>query len=490
MNIVVEKFKEVISSVLPVVVIVMLFIMFVNPVSLEILTNFSLGTIYLIMGLTIFLVGVDISVIPFGQLTGPTIAKKNKISYIIIFGLILGFTISIAEPSLIVLANQVSIITGGYIANFILVAVVSLGLAFGMIIGLMRIIYNWPIHRVLLVLYTLIFILSYFVSDTFFNIAFDASGSTTGVLAVPFILALGRGITLLKKNSKASSKDSFGLVSISSAGAIVSVMILSFFINIPTLNDVSIVNEVISKNTILINTIIESTISLLPIAVIFILMNIFYFKLKGNKFRKVIIGFIYTYLGLVLFLYGINSGFMEMAFIMGSSLANNTVLLLLFAFIIGFTTILAEPAIHILMGQIEDVTSGYVHKKLVLYSLSIGVGLAILISVIKILYPSILLWHLLLPLYIVALILNYITPKLFVGISFDAGGVATGPMTATFILAFINGITSTLNTNSLINGFGMISLVAIVPVIVIQILGIIFKIKSQKEMIIDGKETI
>lgn len=484
MNIVAEKFKEVVSSVLPIVLIVFFFAAFVNPVSTEVLLDFSLGTIYLIMGLTIFLVGIDLSVIPFGQLTGPAIAKKNNIFYIVIFGLILGFTISMAEPSLIVLANQVSYITAGIISSYMLIVIVSFGLAIGMVIGLMRIIYNWPIHRVLLSLYTIIFILSYFVTDTFFNIAFDASGSTTGVLAVPFILALGRGITLLKKNAKASSKDSFGLVAISSAGAIVSVMILSFFIDLPSLKLVLASQEL--SNNVLLNTIVDSTISVLPIIIIFILMNLVWFKLKSNKFRKIIIGFIYTYLGLVLFLYGINTGFMGMAFIIGKSLADNQILLLVFAFIIGFTTILAEPAIHVLMNQIEEVTSGYVHEKLVLYSLSIGVGIALLLSVIRIIYPSILLWHLLIPLYVTALILNYFTPKLFVGISFDAGGVATGPMTATFILAFINGI----NEGSLVNGFGMISLVAIVPVIVIQVLGIMFKIKSQKEMIVNGQKII
>lgn len=481
MNIVSEKFKEVISSVLPIVLIVFFFVAFVNPVSFDVLLDFSLGTIYLIVGLTIFLVGIDLSVIPFGQLTGPAIAKKNNILYIIIVGLILGFTISIAEPSLIVLASEVTYITNGMISNYLLIAIVSLGLAVGMVIGLMRIIYNWPIHRVLLILYSIIFILSYFVNDTFFNVAFDASGSTTGVLAVPFILALGRGITLLKKNAKASSKDSFGLVAISSAGAVVSVMILSFFVKLPEIS-LGATNEVLTKSTLL-NTIIDSTISVLPIIIIFMIMNLIWFKLKNNKFRKIIIGFIYTYFGLILFIYGINSGFMEMAFLIGKSLADTRILLLIFAFVIGFTTILAEPAIHILMNQIEEVTSGYVHEKLVLYSLSIGVGIALMLSVVKILYPSIMLWHMLIPLYTLALILNYFTPKLFVGISFDAGGVATGPMTATFILAFINGISN----GSLVNGFGMISLVAIVPVIVIQILGIIFKIKSEKEMIVDGQ---
>ena len=485
MNIFEEKLKSVIYSVLPVVLIVLIFGLFLGKVDPLMYLDFFSGTMFLILGLTLFLLGVDIGITPFGNLTSPAIAKKNNVKLIIIFGLILGFTISIAEPSLIVLANQVSNMSSGAINSMILLFIVSFGLAIGVVIGFLRIIYNQPLHMILLFMYLIIFVLSFFTDGIMFEIAFDASGATTGVLAVPFILALGRGITALRKDSKASEKDSFGLVSIASAGAIISVMIMDLFIKI----DSSLINNsdfeaMGSRLDIFKSVTFESIISLMPILLIFVFMNIFYFKLTKSSFKKIIIGFIYSFLGLVFFLYGINSGFMEMGYLIGQTLGNSEVLLL-FSFFIGFATILAEPAVHVLTSQIEEVTSGYVKRRLILSSLAIGVGLAVLLSVYKILNPSIMLWHYLLPFYLSAIIMNYITPKLFIGIAFDAGGVATGPMTATFILAFITGITSSIGSYQ--DAFGMIALVAIIPVLIIQILGILYKIKSSEGDDKDGR---
>jgi hypothetical protein len=480
MNIVSEKFKEVISSVFPVILIVAFFSLFINPIEVSLIYEFAFGTFFFIVGLTIFLVGVDIGIIPFGQLTGPAIAKKNNLIFLILFGIILGFTISIAEPSLIVLAKEVSLVTNGGMPTFLLVAIVSLGLAAGMVVGLIRIIYNFSLHYILLILYGIIFILSFFVDKNFFNIAFDASGATTGVLAVPFILALARGITLIKKNAKAASKDSFGLVSIASIGSIISVMIFSLFIKVSSFN---LAEFSINNDNSFANALNDSLLSFLPLIIIFLFMNVLMFRLKNNSFRKIMIGMIYSFIGLLFLLYGINSGFMNMGYIIGNDLGlQSRSTLIIFSFLLGFATILAEPAIHVLMNQVEEVTSGYVKKKLVLLSISIGVGLAVMLAVIRIIYPAIDLWQMLLPLYAIALALNFVTPKLFVGIAFDAGGVATGPLTATFILAFMNGIILSVSPNSsLIEGLGMISLVAVVPVIIIQLLGIMFKIKTRKE---------
>jgi hypothetical protein len=486
MNIFEEKLKSVVYSVLPIVLIVVLFGLFLGKIETTMYLDFFSGTMFLILGLTLFLLGVDIGITPFGNLTSPAIAKKNNLKLVIIFGLILGFTISIAEPSLIVLANQVSSMSGGTINSLLLLFIVSLGLAVGMVVGFLRIIYNQPLHMILLFMYLIIFILSFFTDGIMFQIAFDASGATTGVLAVPFILALGRGITLLRKDSKASEKDSFGLVSIASAGAIIAVMIMDLFIKIDSsVIDSSNSFELMgSRFDIFKNVLNESLISLIPIILIFIFMNIFYFKLNKSKFKKIIIGFIYSFLGLVFFLYGINAGFMEMGYLIGTTLGTSEMLLLV-SFFLGVATILAEPAVHVLTAQIEEVTSGYVKRRLILAALSLGVGLAVFLSVYKILNPDIMLWHLLFPLYLTAIIMNYITPKLFIGIAFDAGGVATGPMTATFILAFITGVTSSIGSYQ--DAFGMISLVAVIPILVIQILGIVYKVKSSKGADHNGK---
>jgi hypothetical protein len=227
----------------------------------------------------------------------------------------------------------------------------------------------------------------------------------------------------------------------------------------------------------------ESFIAILPLLVISFVSQKISFKLDKRAFSKILKGFIYTFIGLLIFLVGVNAGFMDVGIAVGFSLASleNKWYLIIIAFIIGFVTILAEPAVYVLTHQIEEVTGGYVKRKAVLISLSIGVGFAVALSVIRIIVPEIQLWHYLLPGYIIAIALSYFVPKLFVGIAFDAGGVATGPMTATFILAFTQGAAESIEWASVLkDGFGMISMVALTPIITLQILGLIFKIKSQK----------
>jgi hypothetical protein len=479
MNILSSKFKSVFFAVIPVILIVIFYNFFINTIEINILTNFFISCFVLIVGLTFFLIGVDIGITPFGNLTGEKIAKKNKIYLLIVFGLILGFVISIAEPSLLVLSEEISVATSRQINTMTLVYIASIGLAISTVIGLLRIVFNIPLHLILFIMYLIIFVLLIFADLHFLSISFDISGATTGVLSVPFILALGRGITLIKKDSKSSEKDSFGLISILSAGVIIAVLIYSFFVNIDSINVV----EEINNYKMFYSVFKETVIIFLPLFIIFNFMNLIYFKLNFRNFKRILFGFIYSFIGLLLFLFSINFGFMDMGFFIGESLSNiNSYLILLFSFFMGFVVILAEPAIYILVSQIEEVTGGYINRKIILFSISVGVGIAILISVYKIMNPNLELWHILLSGYLIAIILNYITPKLFVGISFDAGGVATGPMIVTFILPFIMGLSTFLSNNSILSAFGMISLVALFPIITVQILGIVFKIKSRKEI--------
>jgi hypothetical protein len=233
----------------------------------------------------------------------------------------------------------------------------------------------------------------------------------------------------------------------------------------------------------------ESFLSFLPLLIIFIVLQKAFFKLDKKSYTKILKGFVYSFVGLLLFLLGVNGGFMEVGSVIGYELANvgNVYYVIGIGFIVGVVTILAEPAVYVLTHQIEDVTSGYVKRSSVLIALSIGVGIAVSLSVIRILNPNLQLWHYLLPGYIIAIVMSYFAPKLFVGIAFDAGGVATGPMTATFILAFIQGIAeATEGASVLVDGFGMISMVALAPIITLQILGLIFKVKSKKGGIDDG----
>lgn len=483
-----EKLKEVLLSVMPIATIVIILHFTLVPLDSQLLSRFVIGTILVILGLILFLIGVDLGITPLGNLVGSTIAKSNKLLVIIVSGLVLGFFVSIAEPGLIVLSNQVGIVTGGQITSMSILIVVSVGLAVLLTAGLLRILYNVKLNKILSILYLIVFILAIFTSSEFLAIAFDASGATTGILAVPFILALANGVAKLKKDSKAAEEDSFGLVAIASVGAILGVMVLSLITGTTEYESIPyrIPESISIFQSFRLNIAIvfrDGIFSMLPLLGVFIILQKISFKLGAKPFRSMVAGFIYSFLGLILFLLGVNAGFMDVGGIIGSTIAsmNNDMYLIIVGFFVGVVTILAEPAVHVQTKQIEEVTSGYVNRKAVLVALSLGVGTAIALSMIRIIVPGLQLWHYLVPGYIISIALSYIVPNLFVGIAFDAGGVATGPMTTTFILAFTQGAANSVNHASiLIDGFGMIATVAMMPIISLQILGFIFYLKSKK----------
>lgn len=460
------------------------------PIDGSLLLQFLIGALLVVFGLTFFLIGVDLGITPLGTLLGPAITKHGKIWIIALAGIILGFFISFAEPGLMILANQIDGITSGAISNFQILFVVSIGIAIMMVIGFMRMLFNIPLYFLLMLFYFIVFLFGVITPPEFIAIAFDTSGATTGVLAVPFILALSLGITSRKKDSKASEKDSFGLVAITSVGAIISIMILNIFTKTDTYSGVLLsssserVGLFYAFSQVFKSSIKESLIALIPLLFIFLMMNTLSFKLNKREFRRIFVGFIYAFIGLCIFFIGVNGGFMRIGELIGRYLATIDQLHYLIAvgFLLGFVTILAEPAVYVLTHQIETVTAGYVKRTSVLFSLSAGVGVAVALSMLRIIVPAIQLWHYLLPGYFIALALTRIVPKLFVGIAFDAGGVATGPMTATFILAYTNGAADAhVNASLLIDGFGMIAMVALMPIITLEVLGLIFKIKTQKK---------
>lgn len=490
LNVLLDKFKEVIYSILPITVIVLILNFTFVPLGLPMLIRFLAGAFIIIIGLTIFLMGVDLGVTPVGKLMGSSLAKSNKVSIIAIAGLLLGFIVSIAEPDLQILAGQVDAVTAGVISKWLLVVVVSAGIGLLLATGLLRILFNIPLYKTLMVLYIIIFVLALFSSSPIFlGIAFDASGATTGALTVPFVMALALGISVMKKDSKASEKDSFGLVGIVSAGAIIAVLFMSTFVRKGELSGIlekssyqtdSILAPFMNKLPVVA---LESAVALLPLLVIFIIFQKISFKLKKRHFVDVMKGFIYAFIGLTLFLTGVNAGFMDVGKLVGYKISafGNAPLLIAIGFALGLVTILAEPAVHVLTHQIEDVTSGYVNRKLVMLALAIGVGAAVALSMLRIVVPGVKLWHYLLPGYVISIILSFYTPKLFVGIAFDSGGVASGPMTATFILAFAQGAADAVTgADVLVDGFGMIAMVAMTPLIALQTLGLIYKTRSRK----------
>ena len=489
LNILFEKFKEVIYSVLPITIIVLILHFTLTPLETPQLIRFILGALLIIVGLSVFLVGVDKGITPIGILMGSTLTKTNKLWILGTAGLILGFFISIAEPDLHILAGQVDLVTSGAVSKISIVVIVSIGIAVMLSLGLIRIVYNIPLYKILTLLYLIVFVLAFFTSPEFLAISFDASGATTGALTVPFILALALGVSTLKKDSKASETDSFGLVAVTSVGAIISVMVMSIVaktgdisgtIEYSVFESVSIIAPFIQKLPVITG---EISLALFPILIIFLVFQHISFKLPRKKLSRILKGVFYTFLGLILFLLGVNAGFMDVGGVVGYGVASldNKSWVVIIGFVLGLVTILAEPAVHVLTHQIEDVTGGYVKRPFVLLALSLGVGVAIALSMVRIIITEVQLWHYLLPGYIIALTMTYFVPKLFVGIAFDSGGVASGPMTATFILAFAQGAAEAIEgADVLREGFGMIAMVALAPLIALQILGFIYKIKSAK----------
>ena len=485
-----EKFREVLLAVLPITLIVGVLNFTLTPLGPHLFQRFLAGSLFIVVGLSIFLLGVDIGITPIGNQMGASIAKTNKLWIVIAAGLLLGFAISAAEPDLHILAQQVENITSAGIEKLSIVVVVSAGIAMMLSLGFVRIVYNVPLNKILTCLYLIVFFLAYFTPEEFLAISFDSSGATTGAVTVPFILALAMGVSALKKDSKASEVDSFGMVAIASAGAIIAVMLMGILSktdkltgSLPASNtsSLSIIGPFAEKLPVAAE---EVLLALLPVIVIFAIFQKVSFKLSHKAVRKIVTGIIFAFVGLVLFLTGVNGGFMEVGGLIGRKLAllENDAYLISVGFILGLVTILAEPAVYVLTHQIEDVTSGYVRRSLVMGTLSIGVGVAVALAMVNILSPHIKLWHFLLPGYVLSIAMSYYVPRLFVGIAFDSGGVASGPMTATFILAFAHGAADAAeNASVLADGFGLIAMVALTPIIALQILGAAFQIKSKKE---------
>ncbi|WP_296558679.1 DUF1538 domain-containing protein [uncultured Acetobacterium sp.] len=488
MNILFEKFREVLVSVLPITLIVVILNFTLVPLELPIMLRFLLGALLIVVGLTIFLFGVDLGIAPIGNLMGTHITKSNKVWIVIVSGLLLGFFISVAEPDLHIIAGQVAIVSDNIITKFEIILYVSVGIALLLTLGFLRIIYNKSLSILLTILYGLILIVSLFTTEEFLAISFDASGATTGAMTVPFILALALGISSLKKG-RASEDDSFGLVGIASTGAILAVMLMSVVKGTKEISG-SLDGELSNSTAIILpflqklpTMLYEVALALLPIVIVFIVFQIIAFKLKKRPLKRIIKGLVYTLIGLVLFLTGVNAGFMEVGTLVGYTIASldNKAILVGIGGLLGLVVILAEPAVYVLTKQIEDVTSGYLKRRVVLVALSLGVSLAVGLSMLRIIVPEIKLWHYLLPGYLLAIVLSYLVPKLFVGMSFDSGGVSSGPMTATFILAFAQGAAaSTEGADVLVDGFGLIAMVAMMPIIALEILGLIFKLKTVK----------
>jgi len=478
-----EKLSEVVQAIVPVVAIVLILSVTVVPMPTHVVMVFFYGCILLMIGMVFFTIGAEQAMEPMGKQVGARITKTRRLSLILPLGFLLGFMITISEPDLQVLANQVQ-----SIPNSVLILSVSGGVAFFLLMALIRMVTGIALQRLLLLFYGIAFALAFFAPPDFLAVAFDSGGVTTGPMTVPFIMAFGVGVSTLR-GTKQSSQDSFGLIALCSVGPIIAVLLLSLIFR-PENADFSpiVVPRVLTSLQLsemfldaLPEQIHEIAQAILPIAIFFGIFQLIFLHLEKKSLVRIFNGIIFTYIGLVLFLTGANVGFIPAGFDLGSILATlpyNWIIIPI-GMLIGYFIIKAEPAVYVLMRQVEDITDGAISGTALQRSLSIGVAVSVGLAMVRVL-TGIHLFYMLIPGYAIALLLSFVVPPVFTAIAFDSGGVASGPMTATFLLPFAMGACMTVGGNVVTDAFGVVTMVAMTPLIAIQCLGLAYKLKAKQ----------
>lgn len=484
-TVVFDKIKEAFSSVLPITIIIFFLSATITPLESGLFLAFLLGALLTIIGIGLFTLGADTAMTPIGEYVGSTVMRYKKVWLIIPVFFVLGVLITISEPDLQVLAGQLS----ETINNYVLLLTVGAGVGIFLVVALLRILLKIKLKYVLLVLYTAVFVLSFFVPETFVPLAFDSGGVTTGPMSVPFIIAIGTGIAAMR-NDDGAEEDSFGLTALCSVGPILAVMILGLIYR-PESFDVTkteIIAVTDSKDLLrqfAIRTpayMKEVAIALLPIACFYFIFRLFGNKNDKRSTVKILIGLLYTYVGLVLFLLGVNVGFLQVGNYLGGAIGELSYswIMVPIGFLIGFFVVAAEPAVHVLTKQVYEITAGAVPKKALSVSLMIGVGVSVALSMLRILlHVSIM--YFLIPAYAISLALSFVVPDIFTAIAFDSGGVASGAMTSGFVLPLALGFCRAVSGDAAIatEGFGVVAFVAMTPLITIQILGLVYKFKQK-----------
>jgi len=476
------KIHESLAAVIPVTMIVLILSMTATPMSLSTLMMFLTGACLLIVGMGFFTLGADMAMMPIGEAMGAQIAKFKKLPTIVVACFAIGMIVTIAEPDLKVLAGQ----TPG-VPDMVLILAVAAGVGMFLAVSFLRTYFRWKLQYILLLCYAMVFALSFFVPKEFLAVAFDSGGVTTGPVTVPFIMTLGLGLASVAKGEDDS--DSFGLIALCSVGPILSVMILGLVFQSSggsytplTIPEVETTRDLFMEfGTSFPHYAEEVLMALLPILVIFLIFQIFFLKIRRRPMIKIIIGLVYTFLGLTMFLTGVNVGFMPAGNELGKHIANlsyNWIIIPL-AMLIGFYIVKAEPAVAVLNKQVEDITGGTISQKVMMTGLSIGMAGALALAMIRVLTGVSILWFLI-PGYVFALGLSFVVPPIFTSIAFDSGGVASGPMTATFLLPFAMGACEALGGNILTDAFGIVAMVAMSPLIIIQLIGLIYKLKTSR----------
>ena len=475
-----EKVHEAILSIVP-VMIVMLILGILLGFNIVTICSILVSTILLIAGVSLFTLGADLSMMEIGKIISSSLLKTKKISIIAIVSFVVGVVITIAEPDLKVLASQMTAVD-----STTLILCVGIGVGIFLCIAALRIIYQASLKLIIGFFYFFLIFMLFISNKEMIPVAFDSGGVTTGPMSVPFILAMGIGFCNSVSRKK-SSNDSFGLVALCSIGPIITVLLLGLLIKSDMTYVYDIAPEMTSFSRLIFNYFEEILpiskdvlMSLLPIFVLFLIFSFVTKNVTKRKFLKIIVGLVITIVGLILFFIGVNAGYMPVAYLLGIELYSvSKILLILIGLVIGFVIVKAEPAVAVLTEQIEKLTQGSIKRSVMNNTIAIGVAVAVGLSIVRVI-SGISIFYFLLVGYLVAIILMYFSPNIFTMVAFDSGGAVTGPMTTSFLLPLIIGICYVCGGNVLTDGFGLVAFVALSPLITIQVLGIIYQVKSNK----------
>ena len=478
-----EKFREAVASVLPITLIVTIVCFSFVPVTTDLMLSFLIGSVLLIVGMALFTLGSEVSMTQIGTHMGAKLTKSRKLGLILIVSFLLGVAITVAEPDLQVLAANVP-----EIDKTVLILTVSVGVGIFLMLCMVRILFGISLRLLLIVFYVLVFLAAFLSDQGILAVAFDSGGVTTGPMTVPFIMALGVGVASIRSDENAKA-DSFGLVGLCSIGPIASVLLLGAIYKTQPAQAESEAAAAITNTVALGRDYLhafpeylkEVTLALLPIVVFFLIFQVVSLRLRRLPFLRVMVGILYTYAGLVLFLTGVNVGFSPVGYALGAALTEGWKLWLLIplAMLMGWFIINAEPAVHILNRQVEDLSAGAISAKAMGMSLSIAVSAAGGLAMLRVI-TGVSIMYFLVPGYFIALALSFFVPRTFTAIAFDSGGVASGPLTATFMLPFAMGACEALGGNVMTDAFGLVALVAMMPLITVQVMGAIYVIKSRR----------
>ena len=479
-----EKFREAVASVLPITLIVTIVCFSFVPVTTDLMLSFLIGSVLLIVGMALFTLGSEVSMTQIGTHMGAKLTKSRKLWLILTVSFLLGVAITVAEPDLQVLATNVP-----NIDTTVLIITVSVGVGIFLLLSMLRILLVIPLRWMLLVFYALIFILAALVDKDFLAVAFESGGVTTGPMTVPFIMALGVGVSSIRSDSHAQT-DSFGLVALCSIGPILAVMLLGFIYRGSADGTAAMVLSNYQDTVELGHNYIASlpaylkevVIALLPIVAFFLVFQVVSLRLRRLPFMRILVGLVWTCIGLVLFLTGVNVGFSSLGYILGERLAAPGLRywLIPLAMLMGWFIINAEPAVHVLNKQVEELSAGAISARAMGVSLSIAVSSAMGLGMVRVLTGVSILWFVV-PGYVLALAMAFFVPQTFTAIAFDSGGVASGPLTATFMLPFAMGACTAMGGNIMTDAFGIVALVAMMPLITVQAMGVVYVIKSRRQ---------